>query len=222
MVQDDVKQWGFLGIEWANIAAIDLESESYRWLGPLRFDIKGAAKVLDCESYKGRVTFRVEKEWNPKNPLKGSNELIVPETRDGHLGPYKNYFENKDENEDEWKVIEDKFSFFHAGNIPKVMVSPGPFCPHAKLNDGTLDLIFARELSRSDLTVAMLSIEDGTFASLPFVEYYKTRAFILEPDNSPNAPRAPIGIDGEHTANTAIKVQVHQALVNLFYDFPHH
>eukprot|EP01128_Nolandella_sp_AFSM9_P002284 TRINITY_DN1265_c0_g1_i1.p1 TRINITY_DN1265_c0_g1~~TRINITY_DN1265_c0_g1_i1.p1 ORF type:complete len:347 (+),score=76.55 TRINITY_DN1265_c0_g1_i1:67-1107(+) len=33
--------YGFLSLEWAALSHIDLESEGYRWLGPLRFDLKG-------------------------------------------------------------------------------------------------------------------------------------------------------------------------------------
>jgi sphingosine kinase len=45
----DKKIYSFLSIEWAFIADIDLESENYRWLGGLRFQvaaIKGLLSIL--------------------------------------------------------------------------------------------------------------------------------------------------------------------------------
>lgn len=38
-------------------SVIDLQSESYRWLGSLRFDIKGVVEIFSCESYKGKITY---------------------------------------------------------------------------------------------------------------------------------------------------------------------
>eukprot|EP01126_Amoeba_proteus_P037515 TRINITY_DN3870_c0_g3_i1.p1 TRINITY_DN3870_c0_g3~~TRINITY_DN3870_c0_g3_i1.p1 ORF type:complete len:125 (+),score=30.45 TRINITY_DN3870_c0_g3_i1:452-826(+) len=96
------------------------------------------------------------------------------------------------------------------------MISPGKLCQFSKTCDGAIDLLFFTKVSRAELAQALLSIEDGSFVNLPFVKYYKVKAFMLEPEEGKTW--APIGIDGEHTTNQSIYVEVHQALANFFYD----
>eukprot|EP01126_Amoeba_proteus_P050703 TRINITY_DN6009_c0_g1_i5.p1 TRINITY_DN6009_c0_g1~~TRINITY_DN6009_c0_g1_i5.p1 ORF type:complete len:255 (-),score=66.19 TRINITY_DN6009_c0_g1_i5:194-958(-) len=221
MIQSNSRSWGFLGVEWANLAVVDLDSEEYRWLGPLRFDIKGLVKVFDCDSYGGKISYLPVDDWSLSKAKQGNDVQVgrrctlvqhIPPPHDEFPGPAQKHFNTEDKSE--WKTAEGNFSFFYAGNLPKILTSPGKLCHFAKPSDGALDLLLIRKVSRADLAKVMLSLDDDTFKDLPFLEYHKVKAFYLEPRDK----NAPIGIDGEHTTNESIYVEVHQALALFFFD----
>lgn len=63
-----------------------------------------------------------------------------------------------------------------------------------------------------------LGLDDGTLATHPKMQIHKVKAFVLEPDHtkSKKGKGAPIALDGEHTDDSAIKVEVHPSLLRLF------
>jgi len=211
ILQGDSRKYGFLSISWATMSVIDLESEGYRWLGPLRFDIKGAVEIANCYAYKGRISYIPAEEMYP------SQEQIVNIDFNGQ--PTLEYISTNSMviNNMEWQVLEGEWVFFCACSTPKVLISPGALAKRAVINDGCIDLIFCDALSRLDLVLLLSGIEDGKAADLPFVKYVKAKAFKLEPDNSHRL--APIAIDGEPSNNEAVQVEVHKALCKIYYDW---
>jgi len=207
VLQGEKRLYGFLTVAWAAMSVIDLESEGYRWLGPLRFDIKGVVEVASCNSYKGRISYIPAEQTEPKN-----EQQITMDT-DG-----KPLLEciSKTGSELEWQVLDGEWAFFAACSTPKVLIAPGPFAKHSAINDGCIDLIFCDSVGRINLALLLTGIEDGKAADLPFVKYVKVKAFKLEPDTTHRA--APIAIDGEPSDNTAVQVEVHRALTKVFYD----
>jgi len=207
VLQDTRRFYGMLSITWATMSVIDLESEKYRWLGPLRFDLKGIAEVASCNSYKGRIMYiKSEDSIGIQKPVYNS--------QDGKPGlQFLPDFHNH-----QWEILDGEWCFFFCAALtPKVIISPGTFANKAVLNDGYIDLILCPATGRIELTQLLTGIENGSTANLPFVKYIKTRAFKLEPDNYFRS--APISVDGEHYNNKPIQVEVHQSLARVYYDF---
>jgi len=195
------------------MSVIDLESEGYRWLGPLRYDLKGVAELITCNSYRGKISYVPLS----KESITVADSQIVPSLEDKLSKPALNFI-SKDDESIKWTVLEGDWSFFCACSTPKVNISSGSFAKHSHIADGTVDLILAPQLGRIDLTVLLSGIEDGSVADMPFVQYIKTRAFKLEQDLE-YVNQAPISLDGERAPNSPVQVEVHQAMATIFYDY---
>ena len=77
--------------------------------------------------------------------------------------------------------------------------------PHAKLNDGAIDvLIMRRGTSRWELLQALMKCGKGQHLDLPHLEYYKVRAFKLEPLTD----RGTLVVDGEAVDYAPIEMEV--------------
>lgn len=96
--QGDDRYYGFASLEWALLyfflslynssrADIDLNSENMRFLGQLRFDVKGIGLILDNKTYSGRISFL---EAN-QNDITVSKVQQVPDKDDKVLGPKRLY-----------------------------------------------------------------------------------------------------------------------------------
>jgi len=202
----------FLSVSWATMSVIDLESEGYRWLGPLRFDVKGVVEIANCYTYKGRISYI------PAEQIFPSKEQYISLDGDGKPKlEYISHNANNNANNHQWQAMVGDWVFFCASSIPKVLISPGALAKHAVINDGCIDLIFCDNVGRLNLLLLLTGIEDGKAADLPFVKYLKVKAFKLEPDISHRA--APIAIDGEKSNNLPVQVEVHKALCKIFYDW---
>jgi len=198
--------WGFLAIEWAMVSVIDLESEPYRFLGPLRFDIKGLLETLSNDAYGCKLWYLPANEGRPKAAQKAAKGSKLPDQD----------LVNGDRSK--WVAFSGELSVFLASNLKKIQIAPGPHAKDAELSDGCLDLILIPRVDRSDLMSAMLDFDSGKFADQKGVQYKKVLAFTLEPDLTQKI-QAPIGVDGERLTATKISVQSHQAMVEVFYDF---
>jgi len=175
-------------------------------MGAIRFDMKGFAVVLRGNSYSGQLSF-VPQQFN-KDSIKESVEQIIP-----HEIPRIPDFESHPD----CKVLADRFAFFFAANCTNI-IPGGALAEHARLADGCLDIMIARHLSLPDLFQLFSEMDTGNFSKSPHIEYYKTKAFRLDPHRNLDELHAPIGIDGETTNDTTITVQVFNAMLNLFYD----
>eukprot|EP00899_Mesostigma_viride_P001425 jgi/Mesvir1/11283/Mv01077-RA.1 len=63
--QGDKRFHGVLGMTWALIADIDIESERFRFLGELRFTLQSIPRLLNLRRYNGSVHFISEKDMPP-------------------------------------------------------------------------------------------------------------------------------------------------------------
>ena len=80
--------------------------------------------------------------------------------------------------------------------------------PHAKINDGLMDLIIMRSSSIKDLYSTFRKMYDGTHIHLPFVEYHQVKSLSIAPvvdgqiDDSlptevPSTYKGYLDVDGE-------------------------
>ncbi|XP_064625235.1 sphingosine kinase 2-like [Lineus longissimus] len=60
--------YSFLSISWGIMADVDIESEKYRRLGPVRFTIGGLTRIFNLRTYRGRLSFLPIDEYVPRRP----------------------------------------------------------------------------------------------------------------------------------------------------------
>ena len=54
--------YGFLSLTWGLLSDVDIESEKYRFLGPLRFLLVGVQRILSLRHYHGTFYYLPEQD----------------------------------------------------------------------------------------------------------------------------------------------------------------
>ena len=177
--QNHTKYYGFLSLAWGLISDIDIRSQRLKFLGSWRFDLYALWSICLLRTYKGKFSF-------------------VPHP-DCKLPSDRATFQ-----QGKWQVIEDEFVFLWAMNTAWAAHDMN-VTPHANLNDGAMDiLVMRRGTSRIELLQALLRCGKGQHLDLPHMEYYKVRAFKLEPLTD----RGILVVDGEPVDYSPIKMKV--------------
>lgn len=153
--QNGTKYYSFLSLAWGLISDVDIGSEKLKFLGALRFDLYALLLLGLRRTYKGRFSFLPHPDCQ------------IATDRDSRPG--------------KWRVIEDEFIFVWAMNTAWAAHDMN-VTPHAELNDGAMDVLIMRQgTSRWEILKALLRCGKGQHLDLPHLEYYKVRAFRLEP-----------------------------------------
>ena len=182
VTQNDKEYYSFLSLAWGLVSSIDIESEKIKFLGAYRFDVYAVLLISLLRTYRGRFTY-----------------LSHPDC--------KHFQADKD-----WQVIEDDFIFLWAMNTPWAAHDMN-VTPHAQLNDGAIDvLIMRRGTSRLELLQALMKCGKRQHLNLPHMEYYKVRAFKLEPLTD----KGILVVDGESVDYSPIEMKVLPGLARVY------
>ncbi|TMW55221.1 hypothetical protein Poli38472_013112 [Pythium oligandrum] len=205
------QMYSFLSTEWALIGDADIESEKLRMLGGLRFTVMIAHHVLLLRRmYGGRIWYL---EDDPNN-----TSAVVPHNADeGSERPGFDLFENLEEGAlasdgsgARWRKIEGPFQLSWAMNTSHA----APDChtaPGAGLNDGyTYLVVLHQKHSRKDLIDLMLAIDKGTHTKVEAMDFIRTRAYRMEPEN----PDDVFCVDGE-LFKGPVESQVHHNVARI-------
>lgn len=177
--QNDQEYYSFLSLAWGLISDVDIESEKLKFLGSWRFDLYSLMLICLLRTYKGRFSFIL----HPDCPLSKEREI---------------------KQQGKWHIIEDEFIFLWAMNTSWAAHDMN-VTPHAQLNDGAMDvLIMRRGTSRIEILKALLRCGKGQHLTLPHLEYYKVRAFRLEPLTK----KGILVVDGEPVDYSPIAMKV--------------
>ena len=84
--------------------------------------------------------------------------------------------------------------------------------PHAKLNDGLIDTILVRDVSRLRAIKIFSQLFSGSHIFDPFVEYRQVKNFSIHTNGDS------LNIDGENIGNTPIDVSVESNALKIFAD----
>ncbi len=82
-----------------------------------------------------------------------------------------------------WRVLDADFGMVIASNVTHISYNTH-VAPHASFNDGCVDLLIIRGGARGTLLSFLLGLEDGSHTKVEGVEYYKVRAFSIEPQTA--------------------------------------
>ncbi|BAZ44818.1 putative sphingosine kinase 2 [Chondrocystis sp. NIES-4102] len=154
--QNNQDYYSFLSLAWGLISDVDIESEKFKFLGSLRFDLYALMLICLLRTYKGKFAF-----------IPHPNCQLSPDLKTARQG--------------KWHIIEDEFIFLWAMNTPWAAHDMN-VAPYAQLNDGAMDVLLMRKgTSRLELLKALMRLGKGKHLSLPHMEYYQVRSFRLEP-----------------------------------------
>ena len=120
-----LNSYGFLSVVWGLIADVDIESEKYRRLGPLRFTIGALQRIISLRHYHGKFMYipytkegnhksvsNVRKQNSPDNSRKDINEQA--------------YVEDSVSISNDEEKIEDSSNILSIGESNTVPVSENP------------------------------------------------------------------------------------------------
>lgn len=177
--QNNAKYHSFLSLSWGLISDTDIESEKLKFLGALRFDVYALILLSLLRTYRGRFSFI------PHPDFEQTDYRITSQ-------------------QGEWLIIEDEFIFIWAMNTSWAAYDMN-VTPYAQINDGAMDVLVMRQgTSRLELLQALLRCGKGQHLDLPHMEYYKVRAFRLEPLTD----KGILVVDGEPVDYSAIEMKV--------------
>ena len=177
--QNGNKYYSFLSLAWGLVSDIDMESEKLKFLGALRFDLYAWLLIVLLRTYKGRFSFIPHPDFK-LNRNRSSTQC------------------------GKWRVIEDEFIFVWAMNTAWAAHDMN-VTPYAQLNDGAMDVLIMRKgTPRIEVLQALLRCGRGKHLNLPHMEYYKVRAFRLEPLTD----KGILVVDGEPVDYSPIDMKV--------------
>ncbi|MGD1921125.1 MAG: diacylglycerol kinase family protein [Pleurocapsa sp.] len=186
VMQNNKRYYSFLSLAWGLISDADIESEKFKFLGSLRFDLYALFLIYLLRTYKGKLSFIPHPNCNNLD-RKGISK------------------------QGQWHVIEDDFIFLWAMNTPWAAHDMN-VTPYAQLNDGAIDVLIMRKgTSRLEILQALLRCGKGQHLDLPHMEYYKVRSFKLEPQTK----KGLLVVDGELVDYCPIEMEIIPSLARV-------
>lgn len=159
------------------------ESDRFRWLGPKRYDYAGFKKFLLNRGYDVELLLLEESETTNTLDMKTTREKIKCFENCSICSATD--FSSNPSSEEKFKRIIGKFFVVNGANISCACKrSPLGFSPYQHLGDGFVDVILIRHGSLWQNLKLLMTLTRGEIESLPFVELYRTRKFLIKALNS--------------------------------------
>ncbi|XP_062187759.1 sphingosine kinase 1-like [Phragmites australis] len=190
VVQGKTKFFSVLMLTWGLLADVDIESEKYRWMGSARLDFYFLFRTLNLRQYNGRVLFvpapgyeefgdpveqhTSSKSNGVKNGVQEDKENDSNGETCGYAGP------SIEEADLQWRSLNGPFVSVWLGNV-SFASEDAMAAPKAEFADGYLDAAIIRDCPRWDVLGLMFQMKDGAYVNSPYVEYFKVKAFQIEP-----------------------------------------
>ncbi len=148
------RRYGLLSLSWALISEIDLGTDRWRFLGPLRTDLYALWSIMRLPTYPGHLSLSTNSDVI-------NSEAVNSDAMNSGLDA--------------------EFVALWAMNVPWAAHNMQA-APRAQPCDGWVDVLSIRRgITRWQLFQAFLAIETGGHVSCAALEYYKTRSFELIP-----------------------------------------
>jgi diacylglycerol kinase family enzyme len=186
--------YAHLSFTWAYIADVNLDAEPLRPIGPLRFDILAAWRLISSRLYSGRLSYLPADDTDAKlkaealpleSPATELESAREPWDLQGKEGPGVKYIKASlldiQQPESGWRTLPPApYFYFTAHNVPHqtLLFNASPF---SSMDDGTMDLIWKNEGGGRTLVPYMLDQTAGRHIRAPGVFHAKAKAFVLEP-----------------------------------------
>ncbi|KAI8894337.1 ATP-NAD kinase-like domain-containing protein [Globomyces pollinis-pini] len=174
IVQNNSVTYSHLSVSWAFIADIDIESETYRQLGSLRFTLAAIIRLARLRTYSGKLSVLLSEE---------AANYEIPEAAqcNTYKGPKTKYVMPGSTAYQSWPTqIDSNFQFFMACNMP--WISKDFICsPTTKIDDGELVVMYSDSMGRSGSLACVLDSERGAHMTMKSMKHYRVKAFSLVP-----------------------------------------
>ncbi|KAF9911065.1 Sphingosine kinase 1 [Linnemannia zychae] len=234
--------YSMLSFSWGMMADSDIESDKYRWLGPLRFDVAGLIRMVRLRRYPGKIyvlppKYQEDTSISQLTPPQSPNGK-EPESHFKHL-----LRSDAQEPENPWRLLPNMpfFSMCLLLNCPNVGETIY-FTDTIRHNDGIMRFFYSCETSIKKILLPfvldqqngklverglMQNIECGGILIVPAVEGVPddpSTHSIVDPDlvSSPSAKKLGIyqrpgvfDVDGEVMPTSRTLIEVHPSLMNL-------
>lgn len=217
----------FLSQAYGVIADLDIGTEHLRWMGPVRFELGVAQRLISkkkypCELYvkyaaRGSEVVRHFERVRKSNGEEESSEAeqyVVNSSRNGDSVPEPQAPPLSDPVPEDWeKVPAANLSIFYVGKMP-YMLSDAQFFPAALPRDGLMDLVITTTDSLFlKMARLLMAVDSGAHVHAPEVHHAKIAAYRLIPLVDPN--KNYISVDGESFPVEPMQVEVLPSLLTV-------
>ncbi|CCH45080.1 Sphingoid long chain base kinase [Wickerhamomyces ciferrii] len=208
--QGDKTYVSFLSQTVGVIADSDIGTEALRWLGPSRFELGVAYKVLSRSRYPCDIS--VKYAAKSKNELRQhfDEHSTIVSTKDIQIteDTYNLKYDPNGPIPDDWEEIDKDLSenlgIFYTGKMPYI-AKDVQFFPAALPNDGTFDLVITdARTSIARMAPTLLSLDQGSHVLQPEVQHSKIIAYRL----TPKQQHGYLSVDGESYPFETIQVEI--------------
>lgn len=239
------KIYSMLSFSWGMMADADIESDNYRWLGPLRFDVAGFIRMIRLRRYPGKVYVLPPKHH--QNPSTTEQQLTPPQSPSHKREPESQFQHLLDSNIKEppkpWSLIPNMpfYSMLLLLNCPNVGETIF-FTDTIRFNDGIMRLwysaetrfwkilmpfIFDQQNGKMVERDLMKDLECGGILIIPGVEGKPddpSTHKVIEPDwvtssaaKAQNIYQNPglFDVDGEVMPTARTLIEIHPSLMNI-------
>ncbi|XP_055366666.1 sphingosine kinase 2 isoform X2 [Betta splendens] len=211
--------YSFLSLAWGFVADVDIESEKYRHVGPIRFLMGTLVRLASLRVYQGRLAYlpvrdarrppKAGRRSDPEPPEGGAR------TRTPAPAPAAPLLPALDQPvPDSWTVVREQefvlvLAVYQSHLAEDLWTAPG-----AAADDGLIHLFYVTAgVSRPALLRLFLAMEKGGHLACgcPHLVYERVRALRLEPVT----PQGMITVDGEVVEYGPVQAQIHPGLARL-------
>lgn len=174
--------YSFLSVGWGLLADIDIESESWRFLGEPRFTLWSLYRSFALRKNRATLSYLPKENCTTSTEMPSLDQPVP----------------------DSWITITSSFVLVYAA-YQKYLNSTLKFAPDSKLDDETIYLLYIKDdVSVWQVIQFLLTLEDGLHMKLPFVHFLPVSAFRLVPESGDDI----ITIDGELIPCSPLQTQV--------------
>ncbi|CDQ77073.1 unnamed protein product [Oncorhynchus mykiss] len=201
--------FSFLSLAWGFVADVDIESEKYRLVGPMRFLVGTLMRLASLKVYQGRLAYL------PAPPFTPQNSSLCSSLPFNQKGPPDSLLADLEQPvPDHWTVVNEEdfvlvLAMFQSHLAEDLFAAPG-----AAADDGFIHLLYVRAgISRLALLTLFMTMEKGGHLAIgcPHLVYERVKAFRLEP----LSPEGAITVDGEMVEYGPVQAQVHEGIARL-------
>ena len=211
---DDV--YSFVMTTWGAISTIDLDSESYRWIGALRFTLKGVSEIFWKNHYFARIYWKAAGRGRGRRSGGGDGQrepnddefwwkelpdLKLDGDGDGDGGDSGKAVRRWPSG---WRSVEGEFGVLCVTNLQ--WIAEDSMMGGQDFNgwSNTLRLVWSEKTGRVGYAQILLGLETGTHLEADDVHYVDVEEVVIEPLRK----GPPIDVDGERKPLKPVRVKL--------------
>lgn len=152
-------QFSHLSVGWGLIADLDIESESYRWLGSERFTVAALIRLMNFRTYSGTIYVLPAEKCSNNDKIYDINKFPV----DYQTWPIR---------------VEGNFKMFLASNFPWIS-KDFKVSTNESLNSGSMHVIWSHSLSTFQGLSVLLNPSKGEWINRPEFSNVFAKSLVL-------------------------------------------
>lgn len=196
--------FSFLSLAWGFVADVDIESETFRQIGALRFILGTLVRLASLRIYQGKLAYLPAGETDSVSSTVTDENLL----NDHLMTPLEQPVPQN------WTLVEERefvlvLAMFQSHLSEDLMAAPG-----ARADDGIIHLFYVTAgVSRAALLRLFRAMQSGTHldCGCAHLVYVRAQAIRLEPLSADGV----MTVDGERVHCGPVQAQVHRAAARI-------